>query len=99
MVSADASWVGQHVLLRACINRCNCATLTRFSRPVYRFLNFLLVLCSESKVDVFFKQFEIGPLKIKAPDSAVGALDITYLDADLRLSRGDKGNIFVLIKE
>lgn len=53
---------------------------------------------SASKVKVFFKQFEIGKLKIKAPASAVGALDITYLDPTLRLSRGDKGNIFVLEK-
>lgn len=28
-----------------------------------------------------------------------GALDITYLDEDLRISRGDKGNLFVLVKD
>jgi PAP_fibrillin len=50
-------------------------------------------------VNVQFKQFEIGALKIKAPAKARGALDTTYLDSELRLSRGDKGNIFVLIKE
>lgn len=46
--------------------------------------------------NVQFKQFQIGPLQIKAPPSFKGALDVTYLDKDLRLSRGDKGNIFVL---
>jgi PAP_fibrillin len=54
---------------------------------------------SESLVNVQFKQFEIGALKIKAPAKARGALDTTYLDSEMRLSRGDKGNIFVLIKE
>jgi PAP_fibrillin len=54
---------------------------------------------SESLVNVQFKQFEIGALKVKAPAKARGALDTTYLDNTLRLSRGDKGNIFVLIKE
>ena len=54
---------------------------------------------SPSKVDVFFKQFVFGKLlKINAPSSFRGSLDITYVDEDLRLSRGDKGNIFVLAK-
>lgn len=54
---------------------------------------------SASKVDVQFKEFTIANfLKIKAPSSFKGSLDITYVDNDLRLSRGDKGNIFVLTK-
>jgi hypothetical protein len=53
---------------------------------------------SDSKVDVKFLQFTLGPISFTAPDSFVGELDVTYLDDDLRLSRGDKGNIFVLTK-
>ncbi len=31
-----------------------------------------------------------------APDSAKGKLDTTFLDEELRVSRGDKGNLFIL---
>ena len=51
-----------------------------------------------SKVAVQFKKFTVGPIGFNAPDSFKGELDITYIDEDLRLSRGDKGNIFVLTK-
>ena len=51
---------------------------------------------SKSKVAVQFKQFSIGPLKFNAPSSFKGELDVTYVDSNVRLSRGDKGNIFVL---
>jgi hypothetical protein len=33
---------------------------------------------------------------VTAPASARGELEITYLDEDLRISRGNKGNLFVL---
>ncbi len=38
----------------------------------------------------------LGLLPITAPDSARGKLDTTYLDEELRVSRGDRGNLFVL---
>jgi len=44
----------------------------------------------------WFKLF--GFLSIKAPAEATGILQVTYLDQDLRLSRGDRGNLFVLRK-
>ena len=50
-------------------------------------------------VDVQFKRFGIGWLRIPAPASAKGVLETTYLDDTLRLSRGDKGNLFVLVKD
>ncbi|WCJ18258.1 Plastid-lipid associated protein PAP / fibrillin family protein [Euphorbia peplus] len=49
------------------------------------------------KVAVKFDFFKIGGLiPVKAPDTAVGELEITYLDDELRISRGDKGNLFIL---
>ena len=47
---------------------------------------------------VQFKRFMLGPVGFDAPDSFRGSLDITYLDEDMRLTRGDKGNIFVLTR-
>ena len=55
---------------------------------------------SDSKAKVQFQTFRIlGLIPIKAPASAVGELDCTYLDEDMRISRGDKGNLFVLLME
>ena len=52
---------------------------------------------SKRKVAVQFQTFYIfSLLPIKAPPTARGELEITYLDDDLRISRGDKGNLFVL---
>jgi len=52
---------------------------------------------SVNKVAVLFQEFRIFNLiAIKAPPSARGELAFTYLDEDIRISRGDKGNLFVL---
>jgi len=52
---------------------------------------------SASGVDVQFVRFKIfGVVGVDAPASARGALDTTYLDSELRVGRGDKGNLFVL---
>ncbi|GFP87117.1 probable plastid-lipid-associated protein 4 chloroplastic [Phtheirospermum japonicum] len=49
------------------------------------------------KVAVKFDFFKLGGLiPVKAPETARGALEITYLDEELRVSRGDKGNLFIL---
>ncbi|CAL5379731.1 unnamed protein product [Camellia sinensis] len=49
------------------------------------------------KVAVKFDFFKIGGVvPIKAPGRARGELEITYLDEELRVSRGDKGNLFIL---
>lgn len=50
-----------------------------------------------NKVAVKFDYFKIaGLIPIKAPGRARGELEITYLDDELRVSRGDLGNLFIL---
>ncbi|CAM9315892.1 unnamed protein product [Phaeothamnion confervicola] len=69
--------------------------------PFVRFKNAVdaaLTPVSDRFVNVQFKKFQLGPLKFDAPESAKGALDTTYLDANMRVARGDKGNVFILIK-
>lgn len=52
---------------------------------------------SASLVAVQFIKFYIfGLIPVTAPPTARGSLDVTYVDEDLRLSRGDKGNLFIL---
>lgn len=68
--------------------------------PLFNQVQASLTPTSASSVDVKFDEFKIlGMFPIKAPDSARGYLDITYLDEDLRVSRGNLGNLFVLCME
>lgn len=53
---------------------------------------------NDKLANVQFKRFSIGPVGFDAPEQFKGFLDITYLDDELRLTRGDKGNIFVLTR-
>jgi len=66
--------------------------------PVPRKVTAALSPQSDKFTNVQFKRFSIGPVGFDAPESFKGALDITYLDDDFRLTRGDKGNIFVLTR-
>ncbi|MEW5302031.1 MAG: hypothetical protein WDW36_004843 [Sanguina aurantia] len=53
---------------------------------------------NDKKLAVQFKTFKLfnGVFSIGAPEAAKGELSITYVDEELRVSRGDKGNLFVL---
>ncbi|KAJ8421707.1 hypothetical protein Cgig2_009038 [Carnegiea gigantea] len=57
-----------------------------------------LMPLNSRKVAVKFDYFKIlGLIPVKAPErTQYGTLEITYLDEDLRVSRGDKGNLFIL---
>lgn len=69
------------------------------SAPFFNQVAADLIPLSSTKVKVKFTQFKLlGFIPVNVPDNgkAVGTLDITYLDDDLRVSRGDKGNLFVL---
>ena len=82
-------------------------TLSAKNSEVVSYFNFLPVTRevtaelspeNDQLTNVQFKKFSIGPVGFNAPESFKGYLDITYLDDDLRLTRGDKGNIFVLTR-
>jgi hypothetical protein len=49
------------------------------------------------RVQVQFEKIQIGPFRFSFNSS--NYLDVTYLDNDLRISRGGRGNVFVLIKD
>ncbi|KAK4529960.1 hypothetical protein CCYA_CCYA03G0817 [Cyanidiococcus yangmingshanensis] len=51
------------------------------------------------RVRVQFKTFQFGFLRVRAPARARGWLDVTYLDEDMRISRGNLANVFVLLRE
>ncbi|GAB2285197.1 Probable plastid-lipid-associated protein 4, chloroplastic [Dionaea muscipula] len=67
------------------------------SWPFFNQVTADLTPLNSRKVAVKFDVFKIGGLiPVKAPGRARGELEITYLDEDLRVSRGDKGNLFIL---
>ena len=76
----------------------NKETISFYGVNVQQRVTAKLTPLSKSQVAVQFDTFYVGPIPIKAPPSAKGTLDVTYLDSDLRISRGDKGNLFVLSK-
>ena len=52
---------------------------------------------SASAVDVQFVLFRIfGLIPVKASASAKGSLDTTFVDEEIRISRGNKNNLFIL---
>lgn len=53
---------------------------------------------TDQSTRVQFLTFFVGPISFKSPNRFNSALDITYVDDDLRLSRGDLGNIFILTR-
>lgn len=57
---------------------------------------------SPSKFNVNFVRFVVARLlkiNVEANERFTGWLEVTYLDKDLRISRGNKGNVFVLVKK
>ncbi|KAL8239572.1 hypothetical protein R6Q59_016139 [Mikania micrantha] len=67
------------------------------SFPTFNQVTADLTPVNTKKVAVKFDYFKIlGLIPVKAPDTARGSLEITYLDEELRVSRGDKGNLFIL---
>ncbi|KAK9286814.1 hypothetical protein L1049_015219 [Liquidambar formosana] len=67
------------------------------SWPFFNQVTANLTPLNTRKVAVKFDYFKIlGLIPVKAPERARGELEITYLDEEMRLSRGDKGNLFIL---
>eukprot|EP00250_Pteridium_aquilinum_P018597 c24132_g2_i1 orf=52-786(+) len=66
--------------------------------PFFNQVTASLIPLSGRKVALNFDVFKIaGLISIKAPsERARGELEIAYLDEELRVSRGNRGNLFVL---
>ncbi|XP_004485513.1 probable plastid-lipid-associated protein 4, chloroplastic [Cicer arietinum] len=65
--------------------------------PFYNQATANLVPLNSRRVTVKFDFFKIASLiPIKSPGTGRGQLEITYLDEDLRISRGNRGNLFIL---
>ena len=55
-------------------------------------MNADLTPISKNEVAVQFTLFKVlGLLPVKAPEAAKGRLSVTFLDDELRISRGDRG--------
>ncbi|BFI23232.1 hypothetical protein MPTK2_1g00160 [Marchantia polymorpha subsp. ruderalis] len=68
--------------------------------PYFNQVTANLVPIDSRKVLVKFDYFKLfGLVSVKAPERARGELEITYVDEQLRVSRGYKGNLFVLVME
>lgn len=52
---------------------------------------------TDQRVGVYFQKLMIGPIKVNF--KSYNYLDTTYLDQTLRISRGGRGNLFVLIRD
>ena len=76
----------------------NSEVVSYYGIPVPRKVTAELAPQNDQLTNVQFKRFSVGPIGFQAPAQFKGFLDITYLDDDLRLTRGDKGNIFVLTR-
>ncbi|KAK3287652.1 hypothetical protein CYMTET_4852 [Cymbomonas tetramitiformis] len=76
------------------------AALNRETWPFFNEVKASLTATSKSEVAVQFTFFKLlGLLPVKAPPTATGDLNTTYVDEELRIGRGNKGNLFVLLKE
>lgn len=82
----------------ATLSAANAEVVNYFGLRVPRRITVALAPVNGQLTNVQFQQFQIGPVRLDAPASFKGQLDITYLDKDLRLTRGDKGNLFVLTR-
>ncbi|KAF4384982.1 hypothetical protein F8388_010580 [Cannabis sativa] len=79
------------------INVDTCRAQNMESWPFFNQVTVDLTPLNSRKVAVKFDYFKIGGLiPFKAPDRFRGELDTTYLDEELRVSRGDLGNLFIL---
>ncbi|GBG68595.1 hypothetical protein CBR_g3139 [Chara braunii] len=68
--------------------------------PFFNKVTAELIPLSSSKVEVQFLFFKIlNLISIRPPGRFKGELDTTYLDEDMRISRGDLNNLFVLLMD
>mmetsp|Transcript_3361 Transcript_3361/g.5891 ORF Transcript_3361/g.5891 Transcript_3361/m.5891 type:complete len:241 (-) Transcript_3361:664-1386(-) len=68
--------------------------------PVPNLVRAIFTTSAPIRVNVQFKQFVFGNiLKVNAPSTAKGWLDITFLDDTMRISRGNQKSVFIMVKD
>lgn len=80
----------------------NCETFKFGPLQFDNAVNFELTPVSEKRFDVNFIEFVLFDFlrfNVRENMQFTGWLEVTYLDEDLRISRGNKGNLFILIKK
>lgn len=68
-----------------------------FLPPIGEAIDATIEPASDQRVRVFFQKLELGPLRVNFKSE--NYLDTTYLDSDMRISRGGRGNTFVLLRD
>eukprot|EP00871_Galdieria_phlegrea_P001714 jgi/Galph1/2543/GphlegSOOS_G1218.1 len=77
----------------------NSETVNILGIPVTNSVTATFTKSPPKRIFVQFQKFRFGPIQFPAPSIARGFLDTTFLDQRMRISRGNRKSVFVLVKD